>query len=279
MVKTGTGTSFSCDCPSGQVFFLYSGSTNKCYETTCDPRCNGMCIVASGDNTQCTGNGCASGMTKTGTGESFTCDCPSGATWESSLCLYTTGCSPNCALKCTVVSSTSSCYSDCAAGITKSGTGPLYTCECPSGTTYYPSISTCIFTSSCSDKCGSSLCSVQSSDLACYGSCADPNIVPTLISPSIYSCVCPSPSTWDPTQRLCAYSAGCDIRCPGTCWIQNSNLKCKDGCGSGMTTVSFITPDYKCDCPGPTKVYESSIPACVFAVSCDQMCNFSHYIL
>ena len=272
--EKGSGSDYLCNCQSGRTYD--TGGSGYCYLTSasCDGRCNGKCIRLT-DNTACMD--CASGTTKTGSQAPYTCSCPSGSTYDAtaSMCLFSTGCSTMCLNKCSQQSSNTACYADCAASYEKSGTGPIYTCNCASGSTYDPGIGGCLATTNCSPKCATSQCSVQNSDLACYGGCKYPDMTQTLMSTNIYSCSCPADKPWDSSAIRCLYAhADCDLRCNDKCVDKNLYTSCYSDCATGMTKTPNTPPIYTCDCPSGS-AFDPTLKICLYSSGCSAKCATS----
>ena len=278
MVSTVQSTSIvSCACPSGKP---YDSTAKRCLFTTgCDSRCNGQCI-AQGSNTDCYGD-CAPGMTKTGgTNSIFTCDCPASSSFESSIqtCLYSGVCSPKCFSSCSAPSSDISCYQQCkyADMIPTLQSPSIYQCSCPIGKPYDSTAGLCLYTSSCDPKCQSS-CSAQSDSSACYLSCIHTSLEKTATAgapPNIYTCQCPSGSSFEGTLNLCLYSTGCHPNCLNKCTALNDNSACYMDCASIelIKTTTSTSNIFKCQCSS-SMIYDSSINRCIFTSSCDARCG------
>ena len=243
ILKTGAVSPYTCACPSG---YVYASDSLSCI--ICSNFCNEC--TAPEDNTKCVDCAAFAGISKTGSSVPYTCGCPSGTVLSGAACL---ACHSFCS-ECTIPADNTRCLA-CAAitNIAQSGTGPYYTCACPSGTAL--SGSACLL---CSTFCNG--CTVPGDNTKCLDCAVITGVLKTGAS-APYTCACPSNYLLVGTACL-----ACDSRCSG-CLSPADNGQCLDCAAiTGVLKTGGAAP-YTCSCPSGTVLSGS---ACL---ACDPLCD------
>ena len=150
--------------------------------------------------------------------------------------------------------------------------GDVVTCDCSLDSIYDSNAKVCLYSAGCHRACKDK-CSTQNSNLHCYLEC-QPNLIKDLsLSPSVFSCSCPSGMEFAPASPICVFSSGCHPFCGKLCLTKNDNTACYSECRTSYYKATKVK-DYitKCECP-QEGVFNQETGSCVFSSNCHITCN------
>ena len=88
----------------------------------------------------------------------------------------------------------------------------INTCICENSRLFDSSLQLCYYDTSCDLKCNGK-CLDQNSDTTCVSGCADSTITSTEIYTNVFTCICPTDTTFMSGTKKCVFTAGCHNLC------------------------------------------------------------------
>ncbi len=263
-----------CKCKAGTA---YNSTSQKC--ESCHVLCGSAGCAVPADASSCI-NCAVSAVASVAAGSSYVlCSCRSNTIFSGTGC---DSCSDLC-LGCTVAADPTKCLA-CSAdivGVKRIGVSAPYECACPSGTTYYSSSASCVYSSGCHPLCNG-LCVSQNDSTACFGSC-NPTASSSLSNSgltsssaasqdNVYTCTCASTTVYNGSACLPIFTVGCHPLCGSSgCIAKNDPAACVDCVSQPNVVSTLLTLAVSCTCAPNTSLTPAGI--CAFSTGCHAYCS------